>query len=435
MSNILIERIASTLDRMTDYQINEEAEGPDPNEDDRLPGMHPTLHDFLFHLSSPVDKTTKTLAEAVVLDVKKGIKPQLPSNMVKSQRMIDTAHSEGLGHGENLHKRIGHGMRSELQKMQSETHRESRAKLREAKAVFRSFSRSRGLGGERDAKMMRGNMKTNASATSLMRGNIKTEKSKNQGVLTTGLNLAPHTLSGMNDFDVCPNSSSECRQKCLGLTAGGNKIFPDHSLSSKILRTQFIAKHPEHAVRILDSEISAHKRKAKRKGLVPGFRLNMTSDIAWEHHAPELFKRHSDVQFYDYTKSHNRVLRHLDPKSGHPSNYHLSLSSTGTGHEESNDKHVGRVLHSGGVVAMVFKSKKLPTHVVDHTTGRKFPVIDGNSDDNTFDRHAQAGLTEGKPGHGVVSGLTLKGIGVDPGNFAVPVDEDGIAHINKGHQK
>jgi hypothetical protein len=128
-------------------------------------------------------------------------------------------------------------------------------------------------------------------------------------------------------------------------------------------------------------------------------------------------------------------LRHLDPKSGHPSNYHLSLSSTGAGHEESNDKHVGRVLHSGGVVAMVFKSKKLPTHVVDHTTGRKFPVIDGNSDDNTFDRHTQAGLTEGKSGHGVVSGLSLKGKGVDPGNFAVPVDEDGIAHINKGHQK
>ena len=436
MSNLLIEKASFLLGRMTQYQLNEDADGPDPTEEERAPGMHPVLHDFLFHLSSPVDNTNKTLNEATVLDVKKGIKPQLPPNMVKSQHMIDVAHAEGLGHNENLHKRIGQGMRSELQKMQSETPQESRAKLRVAKAVFRGFSRSRGLGGQKDSKMLRGNMKTDASsAPTMMGGNIKTKKSKGVGVLTTGLNLAPHTLSGMNNFDVCPNSSTECRQKCLGITAGGNKIFPDHSLSSKILRTQFIAAHPEHAVRLLDNEITAHKRKAKKEGMIPGFRLNMTSDIAWEHHAPQLFSRHPEVQFYDYTKSPNRVMKHLDPNSGHPKNYHLSLSSTGTEHEESNDKDVSRVLKSGGVTAMVFKGKKMPTHVIDHATGKTYPVIDGNKDDNTFNRHTEAGLTERSPNNGVVSGLTLKGRGVDPGHFAVGVDEHGVAHINRGAKK
>lgn len=435
-SNYLIERVSSLLDKMSNYQLNEETEGPDPTEEERAPGIPSVLHDFLFHLSGPVDKTSKTLNEATILDVKKGIKPQLPSNMVKSQHMIDVAHSEGLGHGENLHKRIGHGMRSELQKMQSETPQESRAKLRDAKAAFRGFARSRGLGGKKDSKMLRGNMKTDASsAPTMMGGNIKTKKSKNVGVLTTGLNLAPHTLSGMNDFDVCPNSSHECRQKCLGITAGGNKVFPDHSLSSKILRTQFIAAHPEHSVRLLDNEIAAHKRKAKKEGMLPGFRLNMTSDIAWEHHAPQLFERHPDVQFYDYTKSPNRVMKHLDPNSGHPKNYHLSLSSTGTGHEESNDKSVSKVLKHGGVAAMVFRGKKLPTHVMDHATGKSYPVINGNDNDNTFNRHTEAGLTEGKAGHGVVSGLSLKGKGVDPGHFAIDVDQHGVAHINKDVKK
>ena len=440
MSNsFLVERISNILDKMTNYQINESTEGPDPTEEERAPWLPPLLHDFLFHLSSPVDKTTKTLAEAVVLDIKKGIKPQLPPNMPKSQHMIDVAQSEGLGEKENLHKRIGHGMRSAFEAMKTETPEESRAKLKEAKAVFQGFARSRGLGGKKDVKLMRGNMKTEASKSpKLMGGNIKTEKSLGKGVLTTGLNLAPHSMSGLSKFDVCPNSSSHCRKNCLGTSAGGNKIFPDHALASKILRTQFMAAHPEHAARILDNEVSAHKRKAKKQGLVPAFRLNMTSDIAWEHHAPELFNRHKDVQFYDYTKSPNRVMKSLTPGSGHPENYHLSLSSTGSNHEESNDKDVSKVLKKGGVAAMVFKrgkKSKMPTHVFDHATGNKYPVIDGNKDDINFRRHSEAGLKEGHPNHGVVTGLTVKGVSnEDAGPFVHDVDEHGVAHINSGHK-
>jgi hypothetical protein len=420
----LIERTSNFLDRMTKYSINEEVEGPDNTEEERASWLPRTLHDFLFHLSSPVDKTTGILNEATVLDVRKGIKPKLPSNMVKSQHMIDVADSEGLGHTENLHKRIGHGMREELKKMQSESPEESRSKLKEAKAAFKGFARSRGLKASSPPKMLRGNMKT--------------EKSSGEGVLTTGLNLAPHTLSGLNNFDVCPNASSECRQNCLGTTAGGNKQYPDTALSSKILRTHFVASHPEHAIRLIDSEISAHTRKAKKMKMIPGVRLNITSDIAWEHHAPELFQRHSSVQFYDYTKSPNRVMKHLDPKSGHPKNYHLTLSHTGEG-PESNGKAVSKVLAAGGVVASVFKrggGKKLPTHVVDHSTEKSYPVVNGDDDDNTFDRHNTAKLIEGKGGHGVVSGLMLKGVkNEDAGHFANDVDEKGFAHINRGTKK
>jgi hypothetical protein len=422
MSNKLIEQASFLLGRMTQYQLNEEADGPDSTTDEIPKGMSQNEHDFLFHLSSPVDKTSGALNEATVLDVNKGIKPRLPTNMIKSQHMIDVADSERLGHNENLHKRIGLGMRSELAKMEKETPQESREKLKQSKQVLRDFARSRGLKAGTAPKMLRGNMKT--------------EKSSGEGVLTTGLNLAPHATSGLNNFDVCPNASQECRANCLGTTAGGNKQYPDTALSSKILRTHFIAAHPEHAVRLIDSEISAHTRKAKRMRMIPGVRLNITSDIAWEHHAPQLFTRHPKVQFYDYTKSPNRVMKHLDPKSGHPKNYHLTLSHTGTGHSESNDKDVGRVLRAGGVVASVFKrgqGRKLPTHVIDHSTGKKYPVVNGDEDDNTFDRHATAGLTEGRPGSGVVSGLMLKGVkNEDAGHFANDVDQHGIANINKG---
>jgi hypothetical protein len=118
-----------------------------------------------------------------------------------------------------------------------------------------------------------------------------------------------------------------------------------------------------------------------------------------------------------------------------PENYHLSLSHTGTGHAESNDKHVVHALENGHVVALVHeKGKKVPkpTHVEDVKSGKRYPIVDGDHDDNTFDRHAVAGLTEGHKGHGVVSGLKLKGVTAEKaGHFANKVDPDGIIRINK----
>jgi len=58
--------------------------------------------------------------------------------------------------------------------------------------------------------------------------------------------------------------------------------------------------------------------------------------------------------------------------------------------------------------------------------------MNGDNDDNTFDRHTEAGLKEGHPGHGVVSGLKLKGASnKNAGHFANHVDKDGIIRINK----
>jgi hypothetical protein len=410
------DKALSILDHMSRFTtLNEET-------DEGVSWMPKTLHDFMFHLASPSDPhgtlngLTEELNEATLLDHKKG-RPRVtpgtaPAPLHPAMALPKTKHVISVGRHEmpdgNIHKRIGEGFKKAYNEMEKEEPHVQKAKANESREVFRQFTKRRGYKA--------------GTAPKMLMGNLKTKKSSGEGVSTTGLNLAPHATSGLDGFDVCPKASHECRHGCLGLTAGGNKQYPDNSLSSKVLRTHFIAHHPEHAARIIDDEITTHKKKAKKEGMLPGVRMNITSDLAWEHHAPKMFAKHHDVQFYDYTKMPNRVMRSLDPSSGHPKNYHLTLSHTGTGHKESNDKDVVKVLDKGGTVASVFQRSKtghLPTHIEDVKTGKRYPVKNGDNDDNTFDRPE------------AVSGLKLKGIkNEDAGHFANKVDDDRIARIN-----
>lgn len=440
----LINSVSNYLDRMSKYHLNEdlliEENMPNATEDERPSWMPSVLHDFMFHLSGPSDPhgnkskvlLEELLDEATIIDTTKGIRPMAHKNMnlPKTSAIINKTEEERGGREENLHKKINQGFRTADDAMSTEDSKTRRAKLKESKAVFQKFAQARGF-------------KSNV-APKLMGGNMKTEKSSGEGVLTTGLSLAPHATAGLHGFDTCPKSSKECRANCLGTEAGGNRQYPDAALAAKTLRTHFVAHHPEHAARIMDAEIEAHKKSAKKKGMIPGVRLNVTSDISWEHHAPKMFERHKDVQFYDYTKMPNRVMRQYEPKvegshynkAGHPSNYHLTLSHTGTGHAESNDSDVVKVLERGGVVASVFQRGKKavkPKAYEDVKTGKRYPVANGDDDDNTFDRHTTLAKTEGSSGHGVVSGLQLKGVkNEDAGYFANKVDDDGIVRINKG---
>lgn len=381
------------------------------------------LHDFLFHLSSPSDPTMykDTVKESkddhifnlISEDVDVEAAAHKSMNLPKTRALIQQGNKE-IPDGANVHKTMGHKLRSTFETMEKETPAESKAKLKESKAHFDAFAQSRGY----------------KSAPNMLKENGKTRKSKGEMVHTKGLSLAPHATNGLHKFDVCPKASKECRANCLGTEAGGNRQYPDAALSSKVLRTHYLALHPEHAARIIDNEIGNHVKSATKNGYKPGIRMNVTSDLSWEHHAPQLFKRHPGAQFYDYTKIPNRVGH---PKQ--PENYHLSLSHTGTGHAESNDKHVIDKLEKGHVVATVYhrgKGVPTPTHIEDVKSGRRYPIVNGDHDDNTFDRHEAAGRVQGKSGHGVVSGLHLKGVKNEAaGHFANKVDPDGIIRINK----
>jgi hypothetical protein len=114
-----------------------------------------------------------------------------------------------------------------------------------------------------------------------------------------------------------------------------------------------------------------------------------------------------------------------------PQNYQLALSHTGTGHDESNDSQVVKHLENGGVVASVYRrgqGEPEAKYYMDDATGKKYPVANGDEDDNVFDRHASLGVPKTQ---GVISGLALKGITNDfAGHFANQVDKDGVVHLN-----
>jgi hypothetical protein len=364
-----------------------------------------------------------------------------------------------------------------------QTHKEDEAtrkkKLKASKNLFSNFVQEHG-------KLSPGTAKNYA----MFGENHKTQTSQGVGYKTIGLSLTPGTHSGYNikghDYDMCPNASTECRKNCLGLTAGGNRQYPYVTMKGKLLRTHFLHEHPEAAARIMHQEILDNERDAGKTQVTKpikgpdgepvmqpmlnahgkpvmnratgrpmeepktepvfnadgtpatyrsGIRMNVTSDIPYEHLMPkEFFHSHlgddpknPNTTFYDYTKMHGRF-NHKDM----PQNYHLALSHTGSSHPESNDKQVVNLLRKGGVVASVYKRGKDQPEAKfyqDDETGEKWPVANGDSDDNVFDRHASIGADRSR---GVVSGLKLKGVSNDTaGNFANEVDKNGIVHLNK----
>jgi hypothetical protein len=243
---------------------------------------------------------------------------------------------------------------------------------------------------------------------------------------TKALSLAPSTMSGI---DVCPAATKECKAACLGKSAGRASMAPVKSARVKKTHEMFDKPHLFYAK--IDKELDDAKRTDKRNGKKTAVRLNVLSDIAHEHVAPQLFKKHSDVQFYDYTKIAGRT-RHARK----PDNYHLTLSSTGLNHSDSNWKDVRKHLDNGGVASMVFNvpsrgNNPLPTHVHDEETGKRYRVVDGDEHDHRHLDHTISGVAKGE---GVIAGLRVKGGAPNAaraGNFATRV-ENGIAVARKG---
>jgi hypothetical protein len=86
---------------------------------------------------------------------------------------------------------------------------------------------------------------------------------------------------------------------------------------------------------------------ARRKGLIPVFRLNGTSDLSWEKYptrygADNIFEQFPTVQFYDYTKVLGRKVKHIP-------NYHLTFSKA-----DGNDADVAEALLQGMSVVAVY---------------------------------------------------------------------------------
>ena len=207
--------------------------------------------------------------------------------------------------------------------------------------------------------------------------NAKTVKGQGRGYMTAILYLAPADESG---YEVCPMASQGCRKACLNKAGMG--AFSNVQ-AARIAKTRLYFEDREAFMAQLMGEVRAFIRKAFKAGLIPVVRLNGTSDIPWERvpveGKPNIMAHFPTVQFYDYTKRHNR--RDL------PDNYHLTFSLA-----EDNDSRASAAASNGANVAVVFRTDNFPA------TFMGMPVVDGDADDLRF-----------LDGKGVVVGLKAKG--------------------------
>jgi len=201
-------------------------------------------------------------------------------------------------------------------------------------------------------------------------GNPKLLKGQKKGYLSSVLHFAPATLSGK---EVCPKRTAGCTAACLN-TAGRGGIFKKGESTNviqqaRIRKTKMFFEARQDFMHELVTEIQKTIKKAEKQGLIPVFRLNGTSDLAWEKYevmlsGKNIFQLFPQVQFYDYTKINNRKVSHIP-------NYHLTFSKA-----DGNDMDVRIALSNGMNVAAVF-------HKVPETyLGR--PVINGDETDLRF---------------------------------------------------
>jgi len=222
--------------------------------------------------------------------------------------------------------------------------------------------------------------------TILTQGNAKIVKGEELGYVTKGIHFAPASLSGN---EVCQWRSKGCTASCLN-TAGRGQM--NSIQASRIAKTKLFFDKQLDFMYKLCKEIASSIKSAQKKKMQAVFRLNLTSDIAWEDVYMKdpnynIFEYFCAEQFYDYTKSFKRMANFLSKKKDFPSNYHLTFSRS-----EHNDKLCEMVLGMGGNVAVVFRNQ-LPQ------TWKGYEVINGDENDLRFlDKQ------------GVVVGLIEKGM-------------------------
>jgi len=201
-------------------------------------------------------------------------------------------------------------------------------------------------------------------------GNPKLLKGQAQGYLSSVLHFAPADLSGK---EVCPKRTKGCTEACLNLAGRGGIFKKGESTNviqqARIRKTKMFFENRSAFMSQLLNDIVKTIKYAEKKGLIPVFRLNGTSDLSWEKYeileGRNIFQMFPQVQFYDYTKV-------LGRKVGDIPNYHLTFSNA-----DGNINDVLAAKQAGLNIAVVFK-KELPK------TYLGLPVINGDETDLRF---------------------------------------------------
>jgi len=187
----------------------------------------------------------------------------------------------------------------------------------------------------------------------LSTANPKIQKGTKMGYLSFILHLAPADVSGYN---TCPKATAGCRAACLN-TAGRGGMFKRGETTNaiqkaRIRKARYFFENRDQFMKDLYHDIQKAIKFAERKGLIPVFRLNGTSDLSWEKYTVgttdmTLFQLFPNVQFYDYTKVPKRKVDGIN-------NYHLTFSQA-----DGNGKDADWAISKNMNVTVVFD--KIPT--------------------------------------------------------------------------
>ena len=212
----------------------------------------------------------------------------------------------------------------------------------------------------------------------LSTGNPKMLKGLKQGYNTYILHLAPADLSG---FNTCPKATAGCKAACLNTAGRGGMFKKGESTNmiqeARIRKTAFFFEERAGFMEWLVADIKLAIKQSAKKGLIPVFRLNGTSDLSWEKYEVirdgklyrNIFTAFPDVQFYDYTKVLGRKISDIK-------NYHLTFSAA-----DGNDADVMKAIQQDYNVATVFGIKKTLPKPESYNG---LPVFNGDESDLRF---------------------------------------------------
>ena len=209
-------------------------------------------------------------------------------------------------------------------------------------------------------------------------GNPKVLKGIKQGYNTYILHLAPANLSG---YETCPKRTVGCTSACLN-TAGRGGMFKKGETTNtiqkaRIRKAKMFFENRAEFMADLVKDIELAIKQSEKKGLIPVFRLNGTSDLSFEKYEVirngklyrNIFSAFADNIFYDYTKILGRKIANIP-------NYSLTFSAA-----DGNDNDVAKAITQGYNIATVFGIKKtLP--MPDSYLG--LPVFNGDESDLRF---------------------------------------------------
>lgn len=218
------------------------------------------------------------------------------------------------------------------------------------------------------------------SSSKILKGNKK-------DYYTGVLYLAPAKNSGVN---LCPKATNGCEKACLFHSGRASIGLNEKGLStikkSRFLKTVLYFVNRSFFMDWLDADIGRLKSKAIRDNKNWAIRLNGTSDILISQFKNSdgdlLVNKHSDTQFYDYTK----IVKQLT-LSKHFNNYHITFSYGGS----ENLADTVWAIENGFNVSVVFD--ELP----DMYMGKK--VINADQTDLRFldEKNVVCGLTVKTP--------------------------------------